>query len=168
MEEFKKIEDVFEPDPRWGHYVKGNRKFTFEDLYALASPINLDLSVPEDILSKFNNTKNLFLFTWLDYTLTMNVRLQCFSLIEWSLREKVKLETGQYPNKQNFKQMMDKAISENWIDDSAFSHLSADVLDPFDPQKYCKTVFDIVRGFRNDMAHGSSKLYCANNRLRCQ
>jgi hypothetical protein len=57
MEEFKSFEEAFEPDPRWDHYVKGSRKFTFEDLYELAASIDLDLSVPEEICSKFNNTK---------------------------------------------------------------------------------------------------------------
>ena len=155
MERFKSLEQMFEVDPRNKMLVKGDHSsVTFEDYYNLISVYELHEEVPEELRSRFNTIKNLAVFSWADYSQCMTVTLQCFILLEWALKKKVELEGISFSG--SFKNHMDKAISENWVNDQAFSHYE---YDPSDPQAYCRGAFDIVRGFRNDMAHGSSSLF---------
>jgi hypothetical protein len=150
MEEFLKFEEICGPDERHrlSDQIIGTR-LTLESLYESLDRIRLIESVPEEIRSQFNITKNLIIYSWFSYSLDPVAQLKTFILMEHALKIKCGKETWPLPK------MIKKAISRGWIKDSGFSHVA---VDPNDPSKYVRKMVEILPGLRNSAAHGSSSL----------
>lgn len=151
MEDFIKFEEIVEPDER--HRLIGRltgRQLTLESLYLALADIKLSDSVPEEIQSQFNVTKNLAIYTWYSYSLDPVVQLKTYILIEHAL--KIKFEK----NNWSFPKLIKKAISRGWIKDSGFSNIE---LDPEDDAKYARSMIEILPNMRNSAAHGSNGLH---------
>lgn len=150
MEEFIKFEEIIEPDERHGliDQLTGIR-LTLESLYRTLDGIKLLDSVPEEIQSQFNVTKNLAIYTWYSYSLNPVAQLKTYILIEHAL--KLKFEKDNWP----FPKLIKKAISRGWVKDSGFSHIEAD---PQDNTKYVRNMIEVLPSLRNSAAHGSNGL----------
>lgn len=151
MEEFLNFEEICEPDERHRliDQITGTR-LTLESLYESLDRIRLIESVPEEIRSQFNITKNLIIYTWFSYSLDPVAQLKTYILIEHALKIKCGKETWPLPK------MIKKAISRGWVKDSGFSHVD---VDPSDPTKYVRNMVEILPSLRNSAAHGSNSLH---------
>lgn len=151
MEEFIKFEEIIEPDGRHEliDQLTGAR-LTLESLYQTLDGIKLLKSVPEELQSQFNVTKNLAIYTWYSYSLDPVAQLKTYILIEHAL--KIRFERDNWP----FPKLIKKAISRGWVKDSAFSHIEAD---PKDDTKYVRSMIEVLPNLRNSAAHGSNGLH---------
>ena len=150
MEEFKKLRDIAESDERHGllDAITGTR-LTLEGLHAAVEIIELNESAPEVIRSQFNVARNLTLYTWFSSSLDPVAQLKSYILIEHALN----IKDGNRDRSLN--KMLKRAVSEQWISDSGFCHVT---IDSKSPQKYCATLIDTLPSLRNGAAHGSNML----------
>lgn len=150
MEEFKNLDQITEPDERHGLLdALTGRRFTLEGLHAAVKGVELCEAAPEEIKSQFNVARNLILYTWFSYSLDPVAQLKTYILIEHALNIK---DGGR---DRPLKTMLKRAVSEVWISDSGFRHVT---FDPKEPQKYCASLVETLPSLRNDASHGSNML----------
>ena len=147
MEEFIEFEEITKPDPRHRliDQITGT-SLTLEGLYKAISNIELIKTVPEELQSQFNVTRNLAVYTWFSYSLDPVVQMKTYILIEHALRLKDNTSEWRFPR------LIKKAINKGWIRDSGFSHI---VENPEDKIEYCRKLIDVLPELRNSAAHGT-------------
>jgi len=168
MEEFTKLNEIFEPDDRNLHYVITNqetgetRYLTFKDTYEKIKGIELDYVVPDKIKSQFNIAKNLAVYSWYEYSFHQISEMKAFSTTEDAL----KCVLGK--NSKGFCSLLKKAVNMGLIKDSGFYH----ILEPDDPEsiEYSQKLPKLISNFRNNLAHGGTTLYpsAIHNLLICR
>lgn len=149
MEEFLKLEEVVKPDMRHGllGQVTGC-PYTLETLYKEIKPIVLNDNVPDDVLSQFNVTKNLAIYTWFSYSLAPVMDLKTYVDMEHALRLKFD------DDKTAFRNLIEKAVSQELIVDHGFRHIDLGA----NFQEYSKRLIRTLPNLRNEAAHGSTNL----------
>ena len=155
LEKFKLLSKITEPDSRNQHYVVTNTKtgesrpMTIEDVYQSVKSISLSESVPDSIKSQFNVAKNLAVYSWFSYSFHQIAEMKAYSVVEAAL--KMKLGT----HKNGFRGLIKKAVNTGLIKDSGFQHIKSDE----ESVQYSSQLPGLMSGFRNNLAHGSTKLY---------
>ncbi|MDF1868743.1 MAG: hypothetical protein P1U70_28215 [Saprospiraceae bacterium] len=155
MEDFKKFIEINKPDERnslFGSYdpINGSwNSLTLEKLYDAINLVNINESVPESVISQFNVAKNLAIYTWYSYSFHQISELKAYSCVEMALRAKF----GK--NKNGFKGLIKKSVSEGLIVDEGFIHNNSNLVN----NKYSETLADIIPHLRNELAHGSTTLH---------
>lgn len=132
MEEFKALDKVTEPDPRWESILDPSvpgkiRKAILRDCYEQIAPLELSDSVPETVRSAFNATRMLWVygfFYWPLHTRAMSEALLCLSM---ALALRIAKEDGitdmhswRVPT---LKKMFDRAIKSKWVIDDGIAHV---------------------------------------------
>jgi len=150
VEEFKRFDEVTVPDETHAMIdaLTGTR-LTLEGLYQAIEQIELNESAPKEIRSQFNVTRNLAVYTWFSYSLDPVAQLKSYILIEHALN----IKDGN--RDRPLKVMLRRAVSENWIVDAGFRHVTSN---PEAPQEYCKKLITVLPSLRNNAAHGDSLL----------
>lgn len=149
MEKFISLEEVTKPDER--HLLLGEAfgcPYTLENLYKEIEPIVLNKNVPDDLVSQFNATKNLAIYTWFSYSLAPVMDLKTYVDIEHALRLKFEDE------KTAFRNLIEKAVNQKLIMDSGFRHFDVGN----NPQEYSRRLIKTLPNLRNEAAHGSTNL----------
>lgn len=149
MEEFISLEEITKPDERHGllGQITGC-PYSLETLYKAIEPIFLNDTVPDDVISQFNITKNLAIYTWFSYSLAPVVDLKTYVDMEHALRLK-------YDDKKTaFRNLIEKAVNQKLIMDSGFRHINYGD----DPQEYSRNLIKTLPNLRNGAAHGSTNL----------
>ena len=158
MEELKKLEEIMLPDVRNKHYVIVNqetgkqRKLGLQDIYEAIKSVELHKGIPDDIRSQFNVARNLAIYTCFSYSFHQISDLKAFSTVEYTLR---KLYGN---NKQSFRRLIERAVSDGLLKDSGFSHIEINSQSE-NSQKYVKQLPDLMPKLRNNLAHGSCTLH---------
>lgn len=158
MEELKKLEEIQLPDVRNTRFVVikqktgERRELSLQDIYEAVKSVDLHNDVPEDVRNQFNVARNLAIYTWFSYSFHQVSELKAFSTVEYALR---KLYGN---NKQSFRSLIEKAVSDDLLKDSRFSHIEIDSQSN-NSQKYVKHLPDLMPKLRNDLAHGSCTLH---------
>jgi len=149
MEEFIKLDEVSEPDKRHGliGQVTGC-PYTLEILHSEIEPIVLNDNVPDDVISQFNVTKNLAIYTWFSYSLAPVMDLKTYVDMEHALRLKFDDE------KTAFRNLIEKAVNQELIMDHGFRHIDFGE----DIQEYSRRLIRTLPNLRNEAAHGSTNL----------
>lgn len=150
MEELKTIGQLEKIDER--HILLGQitgRILDKQKLHATIASINLNSSAPEQIRSQFNVARNLALYSYYCYSFAPEVQAKTFTIIEFAL----KLRDGS-GERLMLRKLLSKAVSEGWICDRGFRHLS----NPSSNNDYCKSLIDLIPSMRNTFAHGTNQL----------
>lgn len=156
METLKSIDELFEPDERWSHFVMRDKAtnevtpYSLEQRFQAVAEISLSSTAPEDVISHFNVARMLCVYAWLYYPLHQVAELKAFSTVEMALRNR-------FPgNKGGLFKLLTLAVEQGIIADAGFSHIEAtpEVLD-----QYSKRLPGLVSSLRNTLAHGESMLH---------
>jgi len=150
MEEFKSFDEINEIDER--HQLLGRltgRTLDLKKLHLHLSTIEMNETVPEEIVGQFNIAKNMALYSYYCYSLAPEVRLKTYTVIEYALKKKIgsKKTIG-------LKKLLKEAVKNNWIVDSGFRHISS----PSESNEYCESLIEVLPSLRNDSAHGTTML----------
>ena len=96
MEQFKKLKEIFEPDPRselfqiFDEELGDFREKEISDLHENLEQIELKDSVPEAIRNHFITSKHLVLYSWFVYRFIPVAEFHTIASLEFAL----KLKTG--------------------------------------------------------------------------
>src|ERR1035437_4798081 len=176
MEEFKKLDEICQPDSRQAFFVRSDpsspdefRATTIQDIYKAVESIRLHEGVPEKVRSHFETAWNLALYAWFFYPFNVTAHLSAYTSIEYALR------TKSDDRKTAFKQLLRNAVDNGWIKDHGFSipsqrverirernaEMPAEFQEP-EPslmRDYCDVLCESIPFLRNQLAHGSSMLH---------
>ncbi len=171
MEELKPLEALTAPDERQrffavvDHSAGTHRPLEASDVYERAAQANLHSGVPEAIRSHFATAQNLVAYSWFCYPFNVAAELHGYISVEFALRTR-------FPAlpKANFKDLLDKAVSEGLLTSEGFTYGRLTDRQPYPPnmhvpgtvpalQDYVDAVAEAMRKLRNSLAHGSSMLH---------
>jgi len=147
MEEFKKLENIYQQDEGLRLFgIATGQCFTLDAIYTSLSAIRLSPSAPEKVHNLFNVAKNLALYSWFSGGLAAMADMQGFVVVERALKMR-------FPDfeDQSLKGLFDHAVEECWIMDQRFSHVECH---PMDPQAYSRRLKYLLRKRRNNAMHG--------------
>jgi hypothetical protein len=180
MEEFKKINEINEPDERNIAYVlydpelKDYRPYTLADHYEYLDNINININVPEDIKNSFVIAKNIYLYSWHVYPFIVVSDLYVIASLEYAI--KYKIDKCTKSGRWGLKKCMNYVIEKGWIKDEGIIEEKPDIIKemamleqygllkeikivPIDPQTYVKRLATALPPMRNELAHGTPMIY---------
>lgn len=160
MENFKTLEELTEMDEK--HRLMGGICGSTPDLKSMHNYLSkeeLNPNVPDEIKGQFNVAKNMALYSYFFYALVPEVHLKTYTIIEHALRIKSQ------PTKMMLNALMNHALSQGWISDAGFRHISH----PSPDNEWCRAMITTIPKLRNLKAHGSSMLVgdCLNHISSC-
>jgi len=152
----KDKDEVFIMDERNKIYYS----YSYDDFYHDIAKCKLNDYVPEDIVIHFETAKNILLYSWYSYRLTMPAKMHLISTVEFSLRERTLKEgiekvgdRSRKTEKAMLSDLFNLAITQGWINSVDFKKIAPNANDTY-PQ--------VIKGafinFRNGLAHGSTTL----------
>lgn len=180
MEQFKTLDQIFEPDERQLPWVVRDRtsgewrRKTLDDHHQMIAGIELMEDVPELVHNTFTTARQLLLYSWYVYPFIVVAELQAYTSLEFALRWCIRDVRG--CARWGLARCMKHAITQGWLRDEGVregarartSHTDfleaiglADKegkLDESHPQAYIKLLSDIFPRARNELAHGSPRL----------
>lgn len=139
MEQLKRLEDIYQPDPRYANRVDLDlttgtaTAMTAGSIYLLVEPIRLNDAVPEDVRSHFEVARNLAVYSWFVYSFHEVAVMQAMASLEMAARAK----SGEAETP--FKNLLDKLFPGR--------ELAPGI-----------SLGKAVTYFRNELAHGSTML----------
>ncbi len=139
MEQLKRLEDIYRPDPRYANRVDLDlttgtaAPMTVGSLYLLVETIRLNATVPEDVRSHFEVARNLAVYSWFAYSFHEVAVMQAMASLEMAVRAK----TGDA--KDSFKNLLEKLFPGRELAPGL-------------------SLGKVITYFRNDLAHGSTMI----------
>jgi hypothetical protein len=139
MEQFKRLEDVYEPDVRYTGRIDLDlttgtaAPMTIKSIYSVVEPIQLNAGVPDEVRSHFEVARNLALYSWFVYSFHEVAALRAMASLEMAARSK----SGE--TETPFKNLLEKLFPGR--------ELAPGV-----------SLGKAVTYFRNEFAHGSTML----------
>jgi hypothetical protein len=163
-EKLKPSDRLLSPDPRSvlvgiDRDTGEQRAITLEDMHRNAARIQLNKTVPQDIRDHFTTALNLGVYSWFVYRFTMVSQQQAYATLEWALRER--LGTSAKRRRATFAELLTEAVDTEVLRGRAFRHWVVIGGDPNDDEAadaWLREMIDVIRNFRNDLAHGSFTL----------
>lgn len=145
MESFVNYTQIMERDDRHIGY-----DFTLRELYESISSVKLNNNIPEVIHSQLNVAKNMAVYSYYLYSLSPEVGLKSFRIIELALKIR-------YPDmeKSGLKRLLTRAVKDGLLKDEGFSICDGASQD----NKYSKSLIETIPGLRNSLSHGSPMLH---------
>lgn len=176
MEELKPIDDICKPDIRQKYQVildkeEGQARYIeLRDYHKAASRIHLHSGVPEEVRNHFATAQNLLVYSWFYYPFNVSAQLQALASVEFALKIKAGLRFTPNGRPPGLKQLLEKAVKENWISDDNFSEiremkaqasgkLSFTTIEGKLVETYTETLKECLPKLRNMLAHGDSVLH---------
>ncbi len=182
----KPLDEVVLPDPRWKILVLVNqetgtdRPFDISDLHRRLSLTKLNSKVPADVQTHFQTALNLMLYAWFVFEFQTVAEKQAYASLEFALRLRFPEATATVKKKgkpvkvaQTLAPLLQRAFQKGLIIPEklpAWERVKAtrkyrEKDSPFPlgpmptPKQWIKQVLEIIPRSRNDLAHGSSKLF---------
>jgi hypothetical protein len=176
VEELKKLEEVCEPDERQSHQavfdekINTFRPLTLRDIHSIAESIRLHHGVPADLRDHFKMARNLYVYSWFYYPFNVAAQLHASITVEFALKIKAGIDIYSSKRTPSFKTLLKRAVNEKWITDEGFSHIQSERLQAIgtsltegteenELRTYCDALREVLRYFRNELAHGSNMLH---------
>lgn len=94
MEQFKRLEDVYEPDVRYTGRIDLDlttgtaAPMTIKSIYSVVESIQLNAGVPDEVRSHFEVARNLALYSWFVYSFHEVAALRAMASLEMAARAK--------------------------------------------------------------------------------
>jgi hypothetical protein len=165
MEDVKTKATLHEPDIRRTMMVIVNRKtgaqraFTFDDIEARVSDIPTPSAAPEEIKDLLATAKNLLLYSWYYYPLSMSASLQAAAALEQALRLKLNAterDTLSYLLREAVKRgLLTTAGFKRWTQwREAFAQMHSES-GKSQKANLAKLLSKTLPHFRNTLAHGN-------------
>jgi len=129
MEHIKPLAQFFQADPRMSAFVVrpiGSadwRDATISDHYGDLDGLDLNLDVPDSVVSYMNIVKNLYLYGWLCYPFFTVCQTHAAMAVELALRLRMPNTTGK-EDKRTLRPLMEAAIANGLIRDAGFAGLA--------------------------------------------
>ncbi|TLS77969.1 hypothetical protein FE236_02445 [Mariprofundus erugo] len=120
MESFKLLNEVDRPDPRMEMYAIVNKRTgesrprTLDDHYEAVAKFELSSSVPEDVRSQFNVSKNVLLYAWHSYSFFSVASQHVLSVLELAMKERIGEENIKRIGRGMFR-YLDFIIKNEWV-----------------------------------------------------
>lgn len=115
---FKPFAEVSLSDVRQGFRVRilpdgSTRGIQLEDLHKRMSELKLNSSVPDDVRTGFDTSRNLFLYSWFVYRFQTVAELQAYATLELALGKRLKAEgSGRI---KNLSPRLKFAVQKGWL-----------------------------------------------------
>lgn len=171
MEALKRLEEIGQPDSRYVGYSLVNkvtgakRPYTIKEHHDSVNSIALTDKVPEDIQEHFETGRNLLLYSWYVYPFIAVAQLHFSICLEAALRQRLGIERTNDGPGPGLKRLIEAARSEGVLDgidlgkfDGALSFVPS-MPDETKEEWLFGRAIEIVRFFRNNLAHGKVLLY---------
>ncbi|MBL8641549.1 MAG: hypothetical protein JNL76_05470 [Alphaproteobacteria bacterium] len=146
---FRAFDKITEPD------IRGVGIFQTTDLKNWHKYIEERLKpspcTPTEIRVQIETVKNLFLYSWFVYRFGLVAKNQMFNVTELALKKKFEMEGMPMPN--GLRGKLEIALTEGWIDENSFPHIS--IQNGANPS----LIIQGITSFRNELNHGSTMLY---------
>ncbi len=150
MEEFKSLDQLTKIDRKYLSNEGSNETTpSLEKLHQLLTNEVLNDAAPYQTQDQFNIIKNMALYSYFCRSLTAEVQLKTYSLIEYALNVKIR------PKKpMMLKALMNHALENHWITDSGFRHIKS-----FSPDNQgCQSLIEQIPSLINLHQLGSNIL----------
>jgi hypothetical protein len=177
----KPVEEILLADPRWQFLAivspESSRPFELMDMHSKLSDIQLNANVPEGVRRQFAIACNLMLYAWFVFEFQTVAEMHAYATLELALRERFSNPTRQLRRRNRvepvplmLRDLLDRAVAEGLIvpqnlpvwekvkanqrlesAESGGRQLSA--------AEWLQHVVRSLPNFRNDLAHGSTRLY---------
>jgi hypothetical protein len=155
----KPVESILEADPRYTTMVCVNehtgevRPVHIGDLDSLVRPLELSPEVPENIRLQFEVVRSAFVYSWFAYDLVTLAERHSYAVVEMALRFRAEREApAPAPDKRTLGPLLDVALRRNWLRREDFEV-------PAPGRSGTISVLDMMRRFRNNLAHGNMHLF---------
>lgn len=162
-ETLKSVDELLAPDSRsvgalLNTETGETRPVTLEDFHRYATRVQLNDAVPEQIREHFITALHLGVYSWFVYRFTMLSQQQAYATLEWALRERLVRSRKRRPS---FAELLTEALDTGLLKGRLFKQWTLIGGDPTDDQAadaWLRDVAEMVRTFRNELAHGSWQL----------
>jgi hypothetical protein len=146
---------ILEPDPRFRNMAAGLdatgavRMMVIGDLHDQMAEIQLNATVPADIVEQFDKARHAYVYSWFAYDLASLAEQQGYQTLELALREKLPAGERQKADREHWglRRLFNRAIAHGWLA----------------PQEFVPgtrmTTYDFLVTSRNELAHGSRNLF---------
>lgn len=150
MEEFKSINELTQIDEKHELMVDICGYLpSLKRMHEYLSKEVLNDDVPDEIKNQFNVARNMAIYSYYFYSISAEVHLKTYILIEYALRIKINPE-----KKLTFKQLLGIAIGEKLISDKGFRCID----NSSENNEWCKSLVELIPDLRNPMAHSPGLL----------
>lgn len=190
QDDIKPLDEIFTAEPVHSLFsvldkkTGSSRPMVIDDHYSVIKDINLAASVPKDIRSQFETSRNLLLYAWFVLRFIPVAELQAYASLELALKTRIgQVGEGVSKKHRGLKRMLVFAIEQRWICDTGIrqyqrieerrneyrasmkrifgdEHASDDLLKV---QSYVSVLAETIPWLRNEYAHGSSSLPLMNS-----
>lgn len=150
-------EDMFISDMIGKIYVdiKTGENIKIDVFYNAIKNLELNPRCPESVIRKFNNARNLHLYSFYNYEFCMNARNELIVALEMALKERASIEKRKLESYQGFHKLIDLALKEKWIIEKDLPSIRENIKD-IDSFKEFVYFFKYIR---NELSHGSTMIY---------
>lgn len=178
-ETLKTLSDICEPDPRnlgWkirNHDTGLVRDLTLVEHHSAVEGLALEAVVPEDLLTLYNTSRNVLLYSWYAYRFITVAELQAYATLEYALRWRLgRLYEDDPPT---LSPLLNAAVKQGLLTDEAFRPLREQTEPPvytghplldanIDPalvaeRGHVNLLSKILPRLRNELAHGSVSIW---------
>lgn len=153
MEKLNPYSEISEPDLRNTLWVKSDgTKLTLQEYYQMVERIELRTSVPEEIHSQWNVTRNVWLYSWHVYSFHQVAEMKAFSVLELALKTKLGKP------KWMLHRCLKEAVQQGYFnkDDFVFSN---GLNNPMSNEEYVNGLLHHLPNMRNRHAHEGTILH---------
>jgi hypothetical protein len=151
-----KVEDIFKPDERFAHMVRGfdprtgPNFVTIQDMYGDVEPFTLGDAVPEQVRTQFDIGRKAYVYSWFEYELMTLAEMRALGSFELAIRTRARIESSGLPRKATLKPAVDHARKMGWLNDEDFGFIWNGAVEfPF---------MDAMVMQRNHLMHGNPYL----------
>jgi hypothetical protein len=164
-EKLKSADELLDPDHRIKLWVLfdprsgEHRPLTLEDFHQSAARIQLNATVPEPIRDHFTTALHLGVYSWFVYRFTMLSQQQAYATLEWALRER--LGASSRKRRPSYAELLKEALATGLLRGRQFRRWTEVGGDPSDDEAadaWLLGLTEMIREFRNELAHGSWQL----------
>jgi len=124
---------------------------TVDAFFSRIKDISLNPSCPSSVIKKFDNARNLYLYSFYNYEFCMNARAELVVSLEFALKERALMEKLNLENYKGLNNLIELAIKKGWIIKEDLPGIKPDFINMGDFRKF----IHFFRDTRNELAHGS-------------
>lgn len=160
-DQLKTLQTLFNPDPRTEGLSGGIERY-----FEWMETARLIEQVPDRIRIEFDIARNVFIYSFYSYRLSMAAQAYAFGCVEKAIVEKAGRESFTLKERPQLGYLLDTAINEGWLTDDAFPKYA---LPPYS-ENYCKGLKEFwvpseqvrkrhgYQGKRNELVHNPGSL----------
>lgn len=151
---FKKKENILIPDFRIP-YKNENDEY-FNAFYSIIEKIQLNNNVPREVYINFETAKNVLLYSYYSYRMSVPATLFIFSTLELSMTLRAQISEKPFKDHDGFLIKFKHCFQQKWLE---IKKIAPSTAKPKDWLKYTNNSYiGYYVNMRNDLAHGSKRL----------